>query len=253
MPIWVVSRNNLRLQINTMKIFEYAKFYKKKPYLVQSKDLVLSKGKYGPVNNILYQELMSLDDMKTNRLPTLLYLVQSCKYLLTTNSCTKIGLVNGSECILHAIQLEKTEPCSITTDDNQHEIFVFNTQPLILICELLADNDKFQFPNLKPNYFPIAIKEDQFEFKSKIINKNFKIKRKQFPLIPSFCYTIYKAQGKTFDKAKIDLALPPNGNIHSSYSYVALSRCKDLKNLYILREFDERILFIKQNDDLLIE
>lgn len=52
----------------------------------------------------------------------------------------------------------------------------------------------------------------------------FKMKRRQFPLIPAFAITINKSQGQTFARVGIILNEPVFGH---GQLYVALSRCKD--------------------------
>ena len=64
-------------------------------------------------------------------------------------------------------------------------------------------------------------------------NKSIAITRKQIPLIPSYSYTDYKAQGRTLDHAIVDLA--SSRNVQSAY--VMLSRIKALSGLLILRDF----------------
>ena len=63
--------------------------------------------------------------------------------------------------------------------------------------------------------------KDQFDFKCSIANKNLKF-RENNSLVPCFCYTIHKAQGKTSDKAIIDLASPQLGIIDNCYSCESL-------------------------------
>ena len=62
--------------------------------------------------------------------------------------------------------------------------------------------------------------------------------RTQLPLFPAYCYTDYKIQGQTLERAIIDLqsARTLQG------MYVMLSRVKGLKKVAILRRFSPRLL-----------
>ena len=55
-------------------------------------------------------------------------------------------------------------------------------------------------------------------------------KRRQFPVIPAFCMTINKSQGQSFDHVGIDLTQNVFGH---GQLYVALSRCRESRNLKI--------------------
>ncbi len=90
-------------------------------------------------------------------------------------------------------------------------------------------------------------------FKVKIENKNYEIKRKQFPLVPAIASTCYKIQGKTFTKLIVDLSKLDNKNINSFYIYVSLSRLTSWEGLNILRDFDESIFSLKPSEVLIKE
>jgi hypothetical protein len=59
--------------------------------------------------------------------------------------------------------------------------------------------------------------------------------RSQCPLVPAYCYTDYKSQGRSLDKAVVDLASARS----QEGVYVMLSRVKSLDGLLILRWFPE--------------
>ena len=54
----------------------------------------------------------------------------------------------------------------------------------------------------------------------------------QYPLKLAWAITIHKAQGKTFDRAVIDLG---RGAFEHGQTYVALSRCRTLEGI-VLKE-----------------
>lgn len=68
--------------------------------------------------------------------------------------------------------------------------------------------------------------EKEKKIKSKVIGSF-----EQFPLKPAWALTIHKSQGMTFDKVAIDL---DTGTFAPGQLYVALSRARSLKGVYLL-------------------
>ena len=62
------------------------------------------------------------------------------------------------------------------------------------------------------------------------------------------------AQGSTLDKLIVDLTKPDdNFGVDFAYVYVAISRAKSSKDVFILRDFDKNILKINIPSELKIE
>ena len=72
------------------------------------------------------------------------------------------------------------------------------------------------------------------------------IRRTQLPLVPAYAYTDYKSQGRTLDKAIVDLASA--SSLQSIY--VMLSRVKTLEGIAILRWFNPNKLYQRHPQDL---
>jgi len=62
-----------------------------------------------------------------------------------------------------------------------------------------------------------------------------KVTRRQFPLIPAFAMTAHAAQGKTLEKAIVDLCIGEDASALTGY--VALSRVRDKESIWIFRPF----------------
>ena len=63
--------------------------------------------------------------------------------------------------------------------------------------------------------------------------------RIQFPLTPASGKTVYKAEGATVDEVVVDLSQDKKIRKISHIHYVALSRMKNLENLYIILNLNE--------------
>jgi ATP-dependent exoDNAse (exonuclease V) alpha subunit len=67
---------------------------------------------------------------------------------------------------------------------------------------------------------------------------------KQYPLKPAWAVTIHKSQGKTFEKAVIDVG---NGTFAHGQAYVALSRCASFEGLVLKRPIQRRHILLDDN------
>ena len=70
------------------------------------------------------------------------------------------------------------------------------------------------------------------------ITKNIKIRRQQFPLCLAYAITIHKSQGLTLECLMTDLG---ESCFSAAMGYVALSRCKELENVYLIKLFPEKM------------
>lgn len=80
---------------------------------------------------------------------------------------------------------------------------------------------------------------DGAELQSKIVGTY-----KQYPLMLAWAITIHKSQGKTFEKAILDIG---NGTFAHGQMYVALSRCTSLEGLVLKKEIAKRHIIMDYN------
>ena len=108
------------------------------------------------------------------------------------------------------------------------------------------------YDGLPSNHVPIypIKRECQYVHKVKgdqdIIRK---FQRTQLPITPAFAFTEFKCQGATLNKAIIDL----NGGHNGAGVYVMLSRVQRLKDMMILRSFNQSKLNLTVDSHLQAE
>ena len=183
--------------------------------------------------------------------------------ILTQNIAIELGLINGMNGIFRQLVYHGD---SVSTD-NLSEAYPSNTQyvhrPLYAFIGIPRSKIDYNMEKLPPKLVPIPLIEQTFLVdisdilpKDKTTRSNHKallsVKRRALPLVPAYCITTHKSQGRTLSKVVIDLKLP-NETDDIAAVYVPLSRVKRLSDLVILRHFDYKVLLIKPSKSQVAE
>ncbi|CAF4306693.1 unnamed protein product [Rotaria magnacalcarata] len=146
--------------------------------------------------------------------------------MMTVNSDTEDGLVNGACGKLVMIdygKLQKTNetvPCRIWIKFNEEKT---GRKARANFHNVMRNR------NIDSSLTPIEPIIRQINTKS----TNFKVERKQFPIVPCEAMTIYKSQGGTYEKVVVNLK---KGTTRSEL-YVACSRSIKASGLYLIGDF----------------
>jgi hypothetical protein len=170
--------------------------------------------------------IQNLKTTETYGLPLQIDLKVGAKYMMTVNLDVEDGLVNGACGQLIMIDygtLQKTNetvPCRLWIKFND---------------EKTGRKSRANFHNVMRNR-NIDLSLTPIEPVTRQINTrstNFKVERKQFPLVPSEAMTIYKSQGGTYEKVVVNL----KKGLTRSELYVACSRATKAGGLYLIGDF----------------
>ncbi|KAG8751959.1 hypothetical protein FRC12_012177 [Ceratobasidium sp. 428] len=178
-------------------------------------------------------------------LPEEVQLAIGLKVMVTVNLNTDIDIMNGARGEIVAIKLDQHEPAF---DPFQPQV-VLTRLPSYILVKLDKTRAK-TLPGLEPGVIPVVPAVKSYSIVVPIVQSNGQaklvrrhVKRVQFPIVPAYAFTDYRAQGQTLKSAIVDIAEPPTGGKLSQPNlYVALSRCSGLDNIRILREFDRDVL-----------
>jgi ATP-dependent exoDNAse (exonuclease V) alpha subunit len=136
----------------------------------------------------------------------------------------------------------KTAPTDISLQlkENSQVMFLINHPKGLFvngsvgkITKILGDEISVKLPNGKivlVERYNWQLYKYSFDDKSKSLIQEEIGSFLQFPLKLSWGITIHKSQGKTFDKVILDLK---RGTFAHGQTYVGLSRCRTLKNLFL--------------------
>ena len=146
------------------------------------------------------------------------------KYMITTNIDVEDGLVNGACGVLKHITFN---------ENNTPKIIWLNFGENIKIGSKIRNKYKDIMINLNIDLNLIPIYAIDVIINTK---ENYQIVRKQIPVIPAEAITVHKSQGQTYDKVCIDFTKFNKFKSRSLF-YVALSRVRQLSDLYIIGNF----------------
>ncbi|CAF4550151.1 unnamed protein product [Rotaria sp. Silwood2] len=178
------------------------------------------------VREKVLSNVKNLKTTETYDLPLKIDLKVGAKYMMTVNIDTEDGLVNGACGKLIMIdygKLQKTNetvPCRLWIKFNE---------------EKTGRKTRANFQNVMRNR-NIDLSLTPVEPVTRQINTrstNFKVERKQFPVVPCEAMTIYKSQGGTYEKVVVNL----KKGMTRSELYVACSRATKATGLYLIGDF----------------
>ena len=152
---------------------------------------------------------------ETGGLHDVLEIAYSARVMLTANVDVSDGLVNGAMgSIVRIVTNDKNEATAI--------VVKFDSTNVGLKCIQTS-----VYRREHPNAVPICKHEVRFLARGK---KGAEITRIQFPITLAWATTIHKVQGLTLDEIVVDIQ---SGRFSPGQAYVACSRVKSMKGLYI--------------------
>ena len=179
---------------------------------------------------------LSKDSCRTMGLLDSLTVVVGMIYDLTINLDTEDGLNNGSPCVVQAIEYRQAE-----TRRPSIVWVKFEDKNVGSKCRKKYQAKGFYHNHINHEWTPVFDVERTFPY------NRLNIQRIQFPLQPAAGRSVYRAQGTTLDSLVIDLTQKRTRKVPHLH-YVALSRVRSMKNLYILnfndkaRQLDSRVV-----------
>ena len=114
-----------------------------------------------------------------------------------------------------------------------------------VISELTPSSIKVMINKVEYSIDRHAWNKKTYEYnpETKRLTKRIVASFKQYPLCLAYALTIHKAQGQTYQSVAIDMG---NGAFDTGQTYVALSRCVSLDNLYLLTPISSRDIKVNQ-------
>jgi ATP-dependent DNA helicase PIF1 len=109
-----------------------------------------------------------------------------------------------------------------------------------IMVEILDENGNEKTIKVEPQLWEnVRYRNDETD--PKAIKSDVIGSYQHYPLKLSWAITIHKSQGKTFDRVIIDLG---GGAFESGQTYVALSRCRRLEGIYLIKPITPRDIIV---------
>lgn len=144
-------------------------------------------------------KLRVLPESKTDKPPGNMLVVRGMPLMVTSNTHTEIGLVNGamgtSESMVISSILERKNSTYISSTDTFE---VFSEPPLYALVRFPSLMERVHLPCLVAGVIPIPPETATFQLKANKNDKAVTVIRNQLPLSPAWSITDYKSQGATW-------------------------------------------------------
>lgn len=225
-PVIVGSRD-IRDAINVKLIAYHAKRLGQAVNVYHSRDFHQRQ----PVAGTVRERFWGMSSRETRDSLGRLPLFLGMKVMVMDNLAFGNGVVNGSEGTVHDIKYEVDE------DGRRYASVVYVRIP----------GSALNSRGLDPDVVPIVPERTRFDFVYKTMEKSGRrsVSRQQIPILPAYSYTDFKSQGRTLEKAIVDLATARGQGV-----YVMLSRVKTLSGIAILRWFPSSRIYHRLSQEV---
>ena len=207
----IVGRKNIRDLLNLRIMGHHARSLSATVHLYHSKDKIAGQEVTGEDASQLWRVSSSMSNDSLGKFP----LFPGMKVMVQENLAFTNRVVNGTEGTVRDIVYEEVNGIRYVS------VVYVHIPGSGTICENAADDVVPIFPESSSFVWRRSGKED------------VSVSRLQVPLLPSYAYTDYKAQGRSLDAAIID----PVSATTLQGIYVMFSRVRALDGLAILRPF----------------
>lgn len=225
-PVIVGSRE-VRDAINAKYVAFHARRLFQAVHVYHSVDTIKRAAVSGALRDKLWKKVSRETNDSLGRLP----LFPGMKVMVTENIAFTKGIVNGVEGVVENIKY------TVDEEGNRFASVVY----------IRVSDIDMEIAGLDRGLVPIFPETVSFEYKYKTDEgvKTRTVTRKQLPILPSYSYTDFKSQGRTLERAIVDLCTARGQGV-----YVMLSRVKSVKGLAILRWFPATKVFQRPSEDV---
>ena len=224
----IVGRKKLRDLLNARMIQHHARRTGQEVHLYHSRDTIAREVPDSAVRRVLWSLPSSTTEDSLGRLP----LFSGMKVMVQENLAFSNKVVNGTEGVLRDIRYEEGE----------------EGYRVAIVAYVEISGAGHVSDSLSENIVPIFPESTYFAWDApaSLGGGRHRIARLQLPLLPSYAYTDYKSQGRTLERAVVD--------IESAQSlqgvYVMLSRVRSLSGLAVLRPFASHKILSRLSQEL---
>jgi ATP-dependent DNA helicase PIF1 len=224
----IVGNRTIRDALNSVLIDRHARRCGQQVFLYHSKDYVRKEQVKGHFRDRLWNVVSSQTEDSLGRIPIFL----GMKVMITSNLAISRGIVNGAEGTVQDILY------TIDTEGRRYASVVY----------VRVSNSGSFASDLDTDIVPILPERVSFEYKFSTPTglEKRRVSRYQLPLLPAYSYTDYKSQGRSLEKAIVDLASARS----LQGVYVMLSRVKTMRGLAILRWFPSTKVYQRLSEEL---